>query len=105
MRDRSTEENMNFCENCNIACSGERCPKCGRKKIRPVTDEDFCLVAKVERLFGDNLKENLAKENIDCVLVPYGSGVNAKFALPLESYLLYVRYQHLEYVRQIVNGY
>ncbi len=37
---------MNFCEGCNIACDDERCPKCGRKKLRPVSDDDFCLVAK-----------------------------------------------------------
>ena len=94
---------MNFCERCNLACDGERCPKCGRKKLRAVTDDDFCLVGKVERLFGDSLKENLESEGIDCVLMPYGSGVNAKFALPLESYLVYVRYKHSDKVRRIIE--
>ncbi len=94
---------MNFCEGCNIACDGERCPKCGRKKLREVNEEDFCLVAKVDRLFGDNLKINLENEDIECVLMPYGTGVKAQFALPLESYLLYVRYKNLDYVRQILK--
>ncbi len=95
---------MNFCEGCNIACKDERCPKCGRKKLRDVTDDDFCLAAKVDRIFGDNLKENLENENIECVLMPYGTGVNSMFALPLESYLLYVRYKNLDYVRQILKN-
>ena len=94
---------MNFCESCNLACENERCPKCGRKKLRAVTEDDFCLVVQVDRIFGDNLKNNLEKENIECVLMPYGTGVRAKFALPLESYLLYVRYKNLEHVRQILN--
>ncbi len=94
---------MNFFESCNIACDGERCPKCGRKKLRAVTDEDFCLVARVDRNFGDCLKDRLENEKIDCVLMPYGTGVRSKFALPLESYLLYVRYQNSEYVRQIIQ--
>ena len=94
---------MNFCEACNIAFDGDRCPQCGRKKLRAVTKDDFCLVAKVDRIFGDNLKDNLCEEGIECVLMPYGSGVNCKFALPLESYLLYVRYKNLDYVRQILK--
>lgn len=95
---------MNFCESCNIACKDERCPKCGRKKLRAVNDEDFCLVARVDRLFGDSLKNNLEEEAMECVLMPYGSGVNSKFALPLESYLLYVRYKNSDYVRQMLKG-
>ena len=91
---------MNFCEACNIACSDERCPKCGRKKLRAVKEDDFCLVAKVDRSFGESLKDNLENQKIECVLMPYGTGVRTKFALPLESYLLYVRYQNLDYVRQ-----
>lgn len=95
---------MNFCESCNIACSDERCPNCGRKKLRAVNGEDFCLVGRVDRLYGDNLKENLEREKIECVLMPYGTGVRSKFALPLESYLLYVRYKNLEHVRQLVKA-
>lgn len=94
---------MNFCEGCNVAFDGGRCPKCGRKKLRPVNDEDFCLASQVERTFGDGLKESLASQNIECVLMPYGTGVRAKFALPSESYLLYVRYKNLDYVRQMLG--
>lgn len=96
---------MNFCEGCNIACEDERCPKCGRKKLRAVNDDDFCFVAKVDKLFGDILKGIFENENIECVFMPYGSGVNSKFALPLESYLLYVRYKNLDNVRQILKDY
>lgn len=94
---------MNFCESCNLACVEERCPNCGRKKLRPVADDDFCLVAKVDKFFGDDLKNNLEREEIECALMPYGTGVRSKFALPLESYLLYVRYKHLDYVRQLIR--
>lgn len=94
---------MNFCEGCNLAFNDIRCPKCGRKKLRPVNDEDFCLVAQVERAFGDNLRANLESEGIECVLMPYGSGVRAKFALSLENYLLYVRYKNFDRVRQIIK--
>ena len=94
---------MNFSESCNFACENERCPKCGRKKLRAVTENDFCLVAEVDRIFGDNLKNNLENDKIDCALMPYGTGVRSKFALPLESYLLYVRYKNLEHVRQILK--
>ncbi len=95
---------MNYCENCNIACQDDRCPKCGRKKMRAVNDDDFCLVGKVDRIFGDNLKENLGNEGIECALLPYGTGINSIFALPPESYLVYVRYKHLDYVRQILQN-
>ncbi len=94
---------MNFCEGCNLAFQGERCPKCGRKKVRAVKEDDFCLVAQVDRIFGDNLKDYLEREKIECVLMPYGTGVKSQFALPLENYLLYVRYQNLDSVRQILK--
>ena len=94
---------MNFCESCNLVCENERCPKCGRKKLRAAREDDFCFVAQVDRIFGDNLKNNLENDKIECVLMPYGTGVCSKFALPLESYLLYVRYKHLEHVRQILK--
>ncbi len=54
-------------------------------------------------MFGESLKESLENEGIDCVLMPYGTGVNSKFALPLENYLLYVRYKNLDRVRQILR--
>lgn len=94
---------MNFCQRCNIACDDAQCPKCGNKKLRAVSDEDFCLVAQVERTFGDDLKYNLECEDIECVLMPYGTGFRSRVALPLEGYLLYVRYKNLEYARQIIN--
>lgn len=94
---------MNFCERCNIACEGERCPRCGSKKVREVREEDICLVAQVQRDFGDSLKENLEREGIPCILAPFGTGVRAKFALPLERYLLYVEYRHYDRVLRIVK--
>ncbi len=94
---------MNFCEGCNIACDDERCPKCGSKKLRPVNDDDFCLIAQVDRPFGDSLKEYLEEENMEYALMPYGRGVRARFALPLESYLVYVRYKNSDHVRQILK--
>ena len=60
---------MNFCESCNIACKDERCPKCGRKKLRAVNAEDFCLIARVDRLFGDSLKNNLEEEAIAALIL------------------------------------
>ena len=94
---------MNFCESCNIACKDERCPKCGRKKLRTVNAEDFCLVAQVSRVFGESLKVFLENESIECILMPYGTGVNSILGLPLENYLLFVRYKNMDYVQQIVN--
>ena len=94
---------MNFCERCNVACSGYRCPKCGRKKLRPVNDDDFCLAAQVGRTFGEDLKVNLENAGIECVLMPHGTGFNSKFALPLENYLIFVRYKDLDRVRQILK--
>lgn len=94
---------MNYCEGCNIACMDERCPRCGRKKLRAVNGDDFCLAAQVNRFVGDNLKENLEEEKIECVLMPYGTGLRSRLAMPSEYYLLYVRYRHLDYVRQILK--
>lgn len=71
--------------------------------MRAVNDDDFCSAAKADRFFGDNLQADLANENIECVLMPFGTGVISKFAVPLESYLLYVRYKNLDYVRQILK--
>ena len=35
-----------------------------KEKLRAVNDDDFCLLGKVDRLFGDDLKSDLENERI-----------------------------------------
>lgn len=93
-------ETESFCEKCNLVCGEKRCPKCGSKKLRTVLSEDFCYAGRVSWFFGESLKFNLESDNIGCVLMPYGSGLN----IPYEEYLVYVRYKNLTLVREILKN-
>ncbi len=94
---------MRICENCSALCEEEVCSKCGGKNIRQVQDTDFCFFLECSREFGNSFKEVLEKENIPCVLLPSGSGINTIYAVPLENYKVYVPYLNYERAINVYN--
>lgn len=39
-------ESMNYCENCHRVSDQTRCEQCGRRKLRPVREDDFCFLTE-----------------------------------------------------------
>lgn len=93
---------MNYCDNCYVATAEDFCPLCGSKKLRAVETEDFCLLTEIDRMNAQRLIDALTKNDIPCNALPYGTGVESKFALPLENLRLYVPFRTLENAESIV---
>ncbi|MDE6690719.1 MAG: hypothetical protein K2K04_01995 [Clostridia bacterium] len=94
---------MNFCENCHIVSDAERCPVCGSKRLRPVEEDDFCLLTENTAEYGSMLTDIFDEENIPYSAVPYGSGLETKLGLPFKNSRLFVPYGSLEAAREIIK--
>lgn len=90
---------MKYCGNCSFAGVFERCPFCGNKALREVTDDDFCLIAEAKAFDCDRLTEILKADGIPFSVMPCGSGVESKFALPLSNGRIYVPFAYLSKAR------
>lgn len=95
---------MNFCENCNAAFESERCPVCGTKNIRQVQDDDFCFLIEDSTMHCDVLMGVLDTYEIPYSAMPFGSGVESRFGMPLGNYRIYVPFRCLENARSVLRG-
>lgn len=93
---------MTFCENCHIIADGQKCSKCGNKKLRDVNGEDFCLFINLD-VFRFQIFEIALKENkIDVVGTPYyPSGVSRGNAGRASGRHVYIRYKNFGIARNI----
>ena len=90
-----------YCENCNIQTTEKRCPRCGKRHLREVRDDDFCFFHEMEATSAENLKNKLEAEGIGCALIPTGSGLRTKFGMHLENHLVFIQYKGLSYVKDL----
>ncbi len=95
---------MKYCENCSCATNDSRCPLCGSKKLRPVKDDDYCLVTECKKSQAAQRKEDLARYGIQAIGIPYGDGFRSQLALSLENERLYVPYVQLHKTLEILRA-
>lgn len=89
---------MMYCENCHALFEGgEKCPECGKKKVRPVQDTDMCFLCEEEAMWGQLLMEVFKQEQVQFT---YQQGREAwlglLFGSKLNSYCFYVAYTDYE---------
>lgn len=90
-----------YCESCNVQNKTDVCPKCGRKHLRQIKDDDFCFFMQMDSLSAENLKSKLDGENIGCALIPFGTGFRTVLGVNLEDYLVFIEYKHLSCVEDL----
>ncbi len=94
---------MLYCPKCRILTDEVRCPECKNKALREVTDNDLCLLAKKQPIWGEMLEEVLRNNGI---AYEVRSGIGAGLAMyspGLEWYEYYVCYSDLESARHLVD--
>ena len=94
---------MNYCENCHFATEQNYCPNCGKKKLRQVAQDDFCFILEKDRAYCDGLIEIFKESGVTCSAVPFGSGVESQFGLPLKNYRLFVPFNSLKKAQNLVH--
>lgn len=92
---------MNYCEKCNVATEQAVCPLCGSRKVRQAQDDDFCLLTESKGQNCEGLIAAFEEEGVPYSAVPYGSGVETKFGMPLKNCRLYVPFSSLETAKSI----
>lgn len=89
---------MYFCEKCNALMPDARCAICGKKKLREVREDDFCLFVTLPTYAAHIFEETLKEEGIPVALLGYG----LDFATRASSrFKIYVPYGYWEQARQI----
>ncbi|MGN0808055.1 MAG: hypothetical protein ACI4MN_06395 [Candidatus Coproplasma sp.] len=93
---------MLYCENCNRLTEGKICQYCGNKKLRDVTDDDFCYFTKMDTYDFEMIEYTLNDNGIDVIGVPfYPYGVSYASAGRAHGRKVYVRHKDLEKAKNI----
>lgn len=94
---------MEFCESCNVAFEGERCPVCGTKKLRQAREDDFCFLLEDDALRCNVIMGVLESNEIPYSAMPFGNGVEARVGMPLGNYRVFVPFVHLERAKSLLR--
>lgn len=94
---------MNYCETCKCVYEESTCPVCG-KTLREAQADDFCLLAEVGELQGNFYQDMLAEQDIPCVVMPWRTGVEGRFALHASRYRLFVPFSHFDAALSLLQG-
>ena len=101
---------MLYCEKCRLpveeqAAGEERCPECGRKKLRQIREDDPCFL--IERgLIWSEVVEDFLKQNG----IPYltkgrmGAGLAINVGPMFEKNRYFVPWSCLEKARELMNA-
>ena len=93
-----------YCERCQTAYREERCPVCGRRKGRPARPEDICLLTETDGLQVGILEDLLRQEGIPAVeKSTLGAGLAMQAGILFERIRFYVRCEHLERAKEILE--
>ncbi len=94
----------NYCEKCRVAFEGERCPVCGRKKVRPAEPEDLCLLTEKEEIWSEAVGDALTMNGIPFVMKNVlGAGVTVLTGLMRERVRFYVYFRQFDEARETVE--
>ena len=94
---------MNYCEKCHMLLEEATCPECGGKRLRPVQEDDYCLLAEKEDLWAGMLEELLTNEGISCVRVGMRGAALVVNCGASERYRMYVPYREMERAKDLLS--
>ena len=96
---------MYYCEECKELNEQMECESCGKRALRYVTHNDFCLLVTCEQTLGDMICFSLEENKIESAKIPFGDGARTALGLGLGNYAIYVPYKHYEQAREIAEYY
>ena len=99
------EEDMTmYCTRCQTVYEDDRCPICGSRKSRPVLPEDICFLAEEDSLQADILEDLLKQEGVPFLKKStVGAGMAMKAGAIFERFRFYVRYEHLNKAKELLE--
>ena len=94
-----------YCQRCKAAFEGnENCPLCGTRKIRPALPDDICFLTEADPVPGEILKDVLGQSGIPALSSStIGAGMAMRAGPMFERIRFFVRYEHLQKAKEIVE--
>ena len=96
---------MLYCEKCRRNTEEDRCPECGRKKLREIREDDPCFLIERDVIWSEVI-EDMLKENG----IPYltrgrmGAGLAISVGPMFEKIRYYVPYACLEKAKELTDA-
>ena len=95
---------MMYCAACRRLFEGEQCPTCGSRKVAAPKPEDICFLTEADPVWSIMLADVLKQHGIPSLSnSTIGAGMAMRAGSMFERVRLYVRFEHLEKGRDIVN--
>ena len=95
---------MNYCKSCNLACEDISCPRCGKRKLREIKDNDYCFVKEVFELEKMRLEAYLKENEIPLVFIPYVEGAGSFYTFRPPVHKMYVPFHLLKKTMDIMKA-
>lgn len=87
-----------------MACESASCPKCGKRKLREIKDNDYCFVKEVSELEKVRLEAYLKENEIPPVFIPFVEGLGSFYTFRPPVYKTYVPFHLLEKTKDIMKA-
>ena len=95
---------MFYCENCNMLMSEMRCTNCGKKKLREVQSDDFCLFVALETDRARYFEENLKLQDIPVASLGVGLDLRTRTSKIFKMYIPYGYFEKAKEVYTLLFG-
>ena len=89
---------MYFCEKCRMVSRDNTCFLCGKKRLREVQDDDFCLFIALDADKARFFEANLKSQNIP--VVSLGSGLDLRTRAS-GTFKIYVPYSFIGKAKEL----
>ena len=94
-----------YCEKCCVTTEEDRCPNCGRKKMRETRPDDLCFLTEQEQIWSDMLADVLKQQGIPFIQKSVlGAGLAIITGPVHERVRYYVPYSRLQEAVGVVEG-
>ncbi len=100
---------MAYCEKCNLLTEGDRCPRCGNRRLREPREDDFVFLTRRESPWAGLLEDVFSQNGIAFVVKrEKGAALAIRTGPAFEGFRFYVPYCQLtqagELMRAILDG-
>ena len=97
---------MLYCTRCQTPTEDERCPVCGSRKLRELREDDLCLAAEKDSIWGPALADLFRDNKIPFEMrSAIGAGLAAELGAAADRVRFFVPYEKLEAAKELEKAY
>lgn len=94
-----------YCTKCFALSDTDRCELCGKKRLKPVTEDDQILLTTLDFAEAALFEGALTEDGVPFrKFASYGAGIQAYTGAALERYSFFVLYSGLDRAQEILDS-